>query len=242
MSLSTLLDAVERRLSATLEAAPLRIFRARLEPIHVVRYLERWLDRGALVTTGAVIVPHDIRVRLNPTDHVRLMAAGNQLEHHIAARLERAVRSQGRTTLHPIIVRLESDVSVPLGQVRAEVMASSNVEPEDEPMMATSPLPVVARGSGTLRITLPGGEIALFTQTVVSIGRGAENDVVISDPQVSRYHAEIHCGDLGQIEIRDLESTNGTWLNGDRVTSATLDCPTRIRLGSIEILIDSLRT
>ena len=43
-------------------------------------------------------------------------------------------------------------------------------------------------------------------------------DVTIDDPLISRRHAVVHCSDAG-IEIEDLGSLNGTWVNGDRVVS-----------------------
>jgi hypothetical protein len=240
MSLSTFLDAVERRLSATLEVGPLRIFRARLEPVHIVRYLDQLLDRHTLVTSGAVIVPHEVLVRLNPADESRLSEAGADLPADIAGRLERSLKSQGKTLLSPMIVRLESDPMVALGQVRGDVVVPTFTELETGPLAATSPLPVIKNGAGSVRITLPDGEVARFSQPVVSIGRSVENDVVIDDPQISRRHAELHLGG-GQIELRDLESTNGTWVGGNRIRSTPLTCPVRVKIGGAEIQIDSSR-
>jgi ABC transport system ATP-binding/permease protein len=52
------------------------------------------------------------------------------------------------------------------------------------------------------------------------IGRASENDVVVSDLSVSRHHAELRRTSRGGYEIVDLESHNGTFLNGQRITSA----------------------
>ncbi|WP_174720260.1 FHA domain-containing protein [Streptomyces spongiicola] len=49
---------------------------------------------------------------------------------------------------------------------------------------------------------------------VVRIGRALENDLVVSDLQVSRHHAEFHVTPDGRFEIRDLGSHNGTYVNG----------------------------
>lgn len=51
---------------------------------------------------------------------------------------------------------------------------------------------------------------------VMTIGRAADNLIVIDRPGVSRYHAEIRL-DGGQYLVADLGSTNGTWLNGQRL-------------------------
>ncbi|MEV6023408.1 FHA domain-containing protein [Streptomyces sp. NPDC052036] len=49
---------------------------------------------------------------------------------------------------------------------------------------------------------------------VMRIGRALENDLVVSDLQVSRHHAEFHATPDGRFEIRDLGSHNGTFVNG----------------------------
>jgi ABC transport system ATP-binding/permease protein len=52
------------------------------------------------------------------------------------------------------------------------------------------------------------------------IGRASENDVVVPDLSVSRYHAELRRTSRGEFEIVDLDSHNGTYLNGQRIKVA----------------------
>jgi ABC-type multidrug transport system ATPase subunit/pSer/pThr/pTyr-binding forkhead associated (FHA) protein len=52
---------------------------------------------------------------------------------------------------------------------------------------------------------------------VMRIGRALENDLVVSDLQVSRNHAEFHATPDGRMEIRDLGSHNGTYVNGQPI-------------------------
>ncbi|MFE3326187.1 FHA domain-containing protein [Streptomyces sp. NPDC059176] len=53
-----------------------------------------------------------------------------------------------------------------------------------------------------------------FLGRVMRIGRALENELVVSDLQVSRHHAEFHATPDGRFEIRDLGSHNGTYVNG----------------------------
>lgn len=63
-----------------------------------------------------------------------------------------------------------------------------------------------------------------------TIGRTPENDVVIDDRFVSTHHVELRRhGD--RWEIRDLETTNGTFIDGERIERATLGPSTSVRLG-----------
>ncbi len=62
------------------------------------------------------------------------------------------------------------------------------------------------------------------------IGRGADNDVVVSDPHVSQQHAEVTFEE-GKWWIRDLESTNGTVVRGERIEKVVVEGALRVRLG-----------
>lgn len=53
---------------------------------------------------------------------------------------------------------------------------------------------------------------------IITVGREIGNDIVISDSYVGRYHLEIIKDDIGTFFIRDLNSTNGTFVNGNRIT------------------------
>ncbi|MDK0518716.1 FHA domain-containing protein [Streptomyces sp. ML-6] len=55
---------------------------------------------------------------------------------------------------------------------------------------------------------------------VMRIGRALENELVVSDLQVSRHHAEFHATPDGRFEIRDLGSHNGTYLNGQPLSKS----------------------
>jgi hypothetical protein len=60
------------------------------------------------------------------------------------------------------------------------------------------------------------GERWILDQDCTTIGRSIDCDVVLPKRQVSRYHAQIERDDGGYV-LRDLESKNGTYVNGDRV-------------------------
>jgi pSer/pThr/pTyr-binding forkhead associated (FHA) protein len=64
----------------------------------------------------------------------------------------------------------------------------------------------------------------------VTLGRAPDNDVIIADEFVSSHHAEIAATDLNEFLVHDLNSTNGTFVNDRRVTSALLYPGDRLRL------------
>jgi len=66
---------------------------------------------------------------------------------------------------------------------------------------------------------------------IIYIGRNTDNDLVIMDPLVSRYHVQIQPID-GQILISDLKSSNGTFVNGIEITEAYLNIGDEIVIGN----------
>ncbi len=69
------------------------------------------------------------------------------------------------------------------------------------------------------------------------VGRASQNPIRITDPSVSREHAEFRVAD-DKIHVEDLGSHNGTWVNGTRLTApAELRPGDRIRFGSYEVVL-----
>jgi DNA-binding NtrC family response regulator len=83
------------------------------------------------------------------------------------------------------------------------------------------------------------GKEAILQKSHVSIGTHTQNDLVLTDPTVSRRHAEVEEKPDGYV-IRDIGSTNGTLLDGVRVREAYLAPGSVIRLGETEIAFSRL--
>lgn len=69
----------------------------------------------------------------------------------------------------------------------------------------------------------------------IKIGRGPSNDVVINDGVISSSHAIITVSDFGEITIEDLNSKNGTFVNGKKITKAVLTSSSIVVLGNHSI-------
>src|SRR5882757_8278844 len=76
-----------------------------------------------------------------------------------------------------------------------------------------------------------GGEYALAEGQEIVIGRSSELDMVLVEEMVSRKHARIALND-GVISIADLGSTNGTFVNGEKVDQGTLKEGDRVLIGT----------
>lgn len=70
-----------------------------------------------------------------------------------------------------------------------------------------------------------------------TVGRVEDNTFPIAEPSVSSHHAEILLKGT-DVVIKDLNSTNGTFINGERITEATLKPGQTLRLGNVELKLD----
>src|SRR6186713_125816 len=80
----------------------------------------------------------------------------------------------------------------------------------------------------TFRI-LPGG--------IRTVGRATGADFIVDAALVSRVHCRLTALPDGQLEVRDLESTNGTFVNGQRVEAACLVDGDRLQVGRLELVV-----
>jgi two-component system, cell cycle response regulator len=93
---------------------------------------------------------------------------------------------------------------------------------------------IVIGGSGV-------GRMYKLTSQEMSIGRSADCEIQLEDEGVSRRHAKVVRRDDGSLEVFDLQSTNGTFCNGERVTSRVLQDGDKIQIGTTTILKFSIQ-
>jgi DNA-binding NtrC family response regulator len=100
---------------------------------------------------------------------------------------------------------------------------------------STAPEPPELRRKRRLVLRLPDGRELPITGNL-TVGQSSRNDVVLRDERVSRRHCVIELAS-GGVRVRDLNSTNGTTINGLRVTSADLSAGGVISIGRSQLRI-----
>jgi len=81
-----------------------------------------------------------------------------------------------------------------------------------------------------------GRAIPLLPMTM-TIGREHDNNIELKDPEVGRYHARI-LYERGKFMLEDLDSSTGTWVNGERVQQTALADGDEIRVGNTELTVE----
>jgi pSer/pThr/pTyr-binding forkhead associated (FHA) protein len=82
----------------------------------------------------------------------------------------------------------------------------------------------------------PGGETSFpLTRDAYTIGRHRNNDIMVSDPKVSSFHARLDRQPDGFLLV-DLKSRNGSYVNGKKVENAVLKSGDEIRMGTARLV------
>lgn len=211
-----ILDNFEKGLERVVNGAFARTFKSGLQPLEVTAALRRELDtKAAVVSRDRILVPNDFVVRLAPGDYLRMTELGPALIDELTQLVQRHATAQHYAFAGGIAIRLQRDPSLSEGVLRID---SVNLKGE----VAWTPV---------LEID---GKRYPITKSRTIIGRGSDADITIDDTGTSRQHVEILWdGKRGQ--VNDLGSTNGSKLNGERVTQAPLPPDSVIEIGRTRI-------
>ena len=71
---------------------------------------------------------------------------------------------------------------------------------------------------------------------IKTVGRATRADFIVDAPMVSRLHCRLSAG-TAELEVVDLDSTNGTFVNGERVTRGVLKRGDRLGVGRVEMTV-----
>ena len=226
------LNDFERRLEGAVEGFFARAFRSGLQPVELAKGIQRYVEDYQHVTEDGVVVPNLFRFTLNPKDVQRLATFGDQLTTELARVVIRTAQERGWQLRGPVLVRLEEESSVAFGTFgltgRVEVVEGEDAPAEPPP----APRPILGdRGRPRVRVVKggPPQEVELSGSRVVA-GRMGDAGVRLDDATVSRHHAAfVRRGDAWWVV--DLDSTNGTRVNGISAAEQQLRVGDRVELG-----------
>jgi hypothetical protein len=210
------LQRFERRLERLVEGAFSKAFRSGLQPVEIGRRVVREMDAGRMLGVRGTVVPNKFTVSLSNDDLERFADFREALTAELADAAREHAREEGYHFSGPVEVTIEADDAARQGDLRVEAVIVAGAEG----MPATLVLP------DGLRVQL-GDERAL-------IGRLPDCAVSLTDPQVSRHHAEIRREERGY-RVVDLDSMNGIQVNGVQVRDHLLTDGDVILVGATPI-------
>ncbi len=203
-----------------MEGAIAKAFRGGLQPVEIGRRLAREMDLRRTVGVHSVIAPNDFEVVLAPSDYHRFEPFADVLVRELVDAAWEHARSEAYELVGAIVVSLAADDAMRPGifQVNAEFSEGPG-------------------GGLPAWLVLPDGERFELGEEPLTIGRLPDCAVVLSDPNVSRHHAEVRRVGT-QALVADLGSTNGTRVNGAAATEEPLRNGDVITVGNTAILFE----
>jgi hypothetical protein len=212
-----LLDNFEKGLERAVNGAFAKTFKSGLQPVEITAALRRELDtKAAVVARDRILVPNSFTVVLSPSDFERMDGLGESLVDELTQLVQRHATAQHYSFAGALSIELEESES--LGEGRIEIR-SSNV-----------------KGSVVWRPVLEiAGKRHPITHSHTVIGRGTDADITVDDSGISRKHVEV-LWDGKRAQVHDLGSTNGSKLNGQKVSIAPLPTDSVIEIGRTRIV------
>lgn len=217
-----LLERFEDSLDRMVNGAFARAFKAEVQPVEIAAAVQREMDDHAeIVDRDRIVVPNAFRIDLSDHDFDRLSPHDEALISELGTHVEEVATLQGYALVGRPSVSFHPDPSLETGIFRIR----SEVRPGVSDRATADPEP--AGGQPHLIV-----DDAIFplSRAVTRIGRATDADLRLEDPGASRNHCEIVLGN--PTLVRDLNSTNGTYVNGRRIAEEAIEDGGVIRIGA----------
>lgn len=212
-----LLDSFEKGLERAVNGAFAKTFRSGVQPVEIASALRSELDKkAAVVSRDRILAPNTFAVRLSPADAERLSTLGSTLETELLRLVEDHAKAQGYSFAGPVTISVNTDEQLSTGTLRVDSRSAAG----DVSWRAV--------------VEVEGKRHPLVKSRTV-IGRGSDADITIADAGTSRRHVEI-LWDGERAMVRDMNSTNGTKLNGAKVAEAGLTPGSVVTIGRTDIV------
>ena len=255
------LRLIEKRMESLVEGVFGRAFKRQVHPVEIAKGLAKQMDENRMISVSRTYAPNDFTVHLSKADTESIQAYQSALRDELIQYATTHAQSKSYHLMTPPKVRFVVEDSLRFGEfgVTAKLTGGEGPREKDAPddtsgrtrIFRTEETGDEAQGEdqGTAAISAEEARRHGLAREVVelvledkthplegpgpwSIGRSAENDIVISDPNVSRKHAQLLRSENGFV-VEDLGSTNGTLLDGAPIGRERIESGDELAFGGI---------
>jgi hypothetical protein len=249
----TVLRNIEAKIESLFEGVFGRAFRTNVQPVELARKLVKEMEDHRVISVSRLYVPNEYTVYLSPPDREQFESYEDSLIGELQEYLAENARREKYVLLSPPKVMLETDEDLDVGEfgIATRMAQGAQVTPDEAPAPDVEPgATMVYKPKVPETEAVPAEELGLerevATLTVngkshrldkrrVVIGRSKDCDIQVADSNVSRRHAEVRQEGAAHWLI-DLDSTNGTEVNGRRLKRAKLRPGDTITVGATELV------
>ena len=239
-----------------------RAFRKQVHPVEIAKGLAKQMDESRMVSVSRTYAPNDFTIHLSEDDTESMRAYQSALRDELIQYASTHAENKDYHLMTPPKVRFETDDSLRFGEFgitaklsgpsdgtrekgapqdtsgQTRIFRTESVETDEERTDSTSAISAEeARRQGlareTVELVIDGRSRPLEGGGPWTVGRSAENEVVISDPNISRKHARLSRLENGFV-VEDLGSTNGTLLGGAPIDRERIEDGDELTFGQTE--------
>lgn len=202
-----------------------------LQPTSYVSALQNELDEQAVeVDKGRKVGPNKFSITISTADFDKIEQWGQQ---EFANELADSISEHGVVNDYHFIGSISVIFMEDEGASPGEITIVSEAQKSDEDSIddfqdddfnnsiAYSDLPSAENLQSSFPVVELDGKRFVLNKDSTMIGRGSDCDIILEDPNVSRHHIEIKITPRGTI-VKDLNSANGTFVEGHQIPAATL--------------------
>jgi hypothetical protein len=249
------LRSIEQKIEGLFEGLFGRAFRTNVQPVELARKLVKEMDDHRTVSVSRIYVPNEYTVYLSPPDHEQFADYEGSLTTELRDYLAEHARREGYVLLTAPIVLMETDDDLAVGEfgiaTRMAQREASRGEPSPAPQLESGatmvykprteippegPQADVVLAQEIVTLTMDGVSREVDKQRFV-LGRSKDCDIQLVDPNVSRRHAELR-QEGSAYWLIDLDSTNGSRVNGHHTARAKLESGDTITVGSTDLVFE----
>ncbi len=235
----TSLTRIEARIEHLLERNFVYLWQKHLDPHMVARELARALeDRASTTSTlrARRAAPSAYEVRMHSLDAAALLRSVPDFPERMATQLLQIARDLDLMLVVPPSVSMVLDDTVPENSLRISTDIS---QPDPEATRQITPLQDhhVSRESATEHayLIIDGRREVALSKPLLTLGRSVENDIILEQAGVSRNHAQLRRRQQRWV-LFDLNSSGGTFVNGERIFEAALQTGDVISMATAKLI------
>ena len=213
------LKRIEQKLEKLVEGTFTRVFPSSVKPIELGKRVRRVLeDKKTIGVQGQIIIPNRYVISLSPKDLENIESIQESIQREISSSIRDHANDENYHFQGTLTVEILSNSSLKTGSIEVDGLFEEN-----------------KGGFPPGSLIDENGKRLIITEQKLSIGRDTKSTMQVVDVEVSRNHAEIRLLNTSFVLI-DLQSTNGTFVNGQRVQEHTLQNFDQIKIGSTILL------
>ena len=213
---------VENKLERLVEGTFARFFSSAIKPVEISRRIVREIERNRSIGVhGENLAPNDFTVAISQSDYHNFANATESIRRELEETIRDYCYQEAYAFLGSVNVKLNADDHLRKGTLQIDAQFNQN-----------------EAGHPPGALVLPDGKRIALGDATVTIGRLQDSTICIDDPSISRNQATIHLGESGYL-LSDLGSTNGTLINGFRISEHWLVDHDQIVFGKYKIRFEA---